>query len=520
NNINAFEAGQPARIYYGSGAGTNDPTNAAASFGYENHTLYAQDEYYIYDLDMTVTFGLRYDWYSSSDKPRVNQNFVNRYGFANDATFDGEGLIQPRLGINWNVNDELELRGGIGLYSGGNPNVWLANGYQNDGITQIQIEDRSPANVLNTPLSGAGRPLYDIPQKYFDQVANATGDSAVNAVDPSFKLPSEWKYAFGGTYSFESGYIVMADLMYSVGQNQSIVKDLALEQVDTLFDGRPVYERVGGRSGEYLLTNASEDAKTLSFSTSVSKDFDNGLKMQLAYAYIDAEDSNPMGSSVAGSNFGNYARSDLNDPRPATSNYETPHRFTFRATYKHEFVDGYETTIALLGSHNKGRPYSYTFGGNIAGDTSSDRQLLYVPTGADDPNVVWGANDDGVPFNQDAFFTFVDAEGLPRGQIVERNADYSDWWTKFDLRITQDLPGFVQGHKAKAFFVIDNLTNLLNDDWGVMYEAGFPQTVSVVDATVNANGQYEFNEFTSSNPQARVANPSYWSMKIGVEYRF
>ena len=520
NNIDAFEAGQPARIYYGSGAGTNDPTNAAASFGYENHTLYAQDEYYIYDMDMTVTFGLRYDWYSSSDKPRVNQNFVNRYGFANDATFDGEGLIQPRLGINWNVNDELELRGGIGLYSGGNPNVWLANGYQNDGITQIQIEDRSPANVLNTPLSGAGRPLYDIPQKYFDQVAGATGDSAVNAVDPSFKLPSEWKYAFGGTYSFESGYIVMADLMYSVGQNQSIVKDLALEQVDTLFDGRPVYERVGGRSGEYLLTNASEDAKTLSFSTSVSKDFDNGLKMQLAYAYIDAEDSNPMGSSVAGSNFGNYARSDLNDPRPATSNYETPHRFTFRATYKHEFVDGYETTIALLGSHNKGRPYSYTFGGNIAGDTSSDRQLLYVPTGADDPNVVWGANDDGVPFNQDAFFTFVDAEGLPRGQIVERNADYSDWWTKFDLRITQDLPGFVQGHKAKAFFVIDNLTNLLNDDWGVMYEAGFPQTVSVVDATVNANGQYEFNEFTSSNPQARVANPSYWSMKIGVEYRF
>lgn len=524
NNIDAFEAGQPARIYYGSGAGNNNPADAGASFGYENHTLYAQDEYYFYDLDMTLTFGLRYDWYSSSDEPRINQNFIARYGYANNTTFDGEGLLQPRIGVNWNVTDELELRGGVGLYSGGNPNVWLANSYQNDGITQIQIEDRAPGNLFTSQLSGSGRPLYDIPQSYFDQVANATGDSAVNAVDPSFKLPREWKYALGGTYSFDSGYIVMADLMYSVGQNQSIVKDLALEQVDTLFDGRPVYARSGGRSGEYLLTNATEDSNTLSFSTSVSKDFDFGLKMQLAYAYIDAEDSNPMGSSVAGSNFGNYARTDINDPRPATSNYETPHRFTLRATYKHEFVDGYATTIALLGSHNKGRPYSYTFGGNIAGDTITGRQLLYVPTGSDDPNVVWGGvtdrNGNYTPFDQAAFFKLVDAEGLTRGQIVDRNHNYSDWWTKFDLRITQELPGFVQGHKAKAFFVIDNLTNLLNDDWGVMYEAGFPQTVSVVNATVNANGQYVYNAFTDNASQNVVDNPSYWSMKVGVEYRF
>src|SRR5690606_27843798 len=141
--------------------------------------LYAQDEYYIYDMDMTLTFGLRYDWYSSSDKPRVNDNFVNRYGFADDTTFDGEGLIQPRLGINWNVSDELELRGGIGLYSGGIPNVWLANGYQNDGITQIQLENRSRPNLFEIPLSGAGRPLFDIPQAAFDAVANATGDSGV-----------------------------------------------------------------------------------------------------------------------------------------------------------------------------------------------------------------------------------------------------------------------------------------------------------------------------------------------------
>jgi hypothetical protein len=518
NSIDDFEAGVPARIYYGSGAGTNNPEDAAANFGYSNHTLYAQDEYYFYEHDLTVTFGLRYDWYSSSDKPRVNENFVDRYGFANDTTFDGEGLIQPRLGVNWNVNDQLEVRGGIGLYSGGNPNVWLANGYQNDGVTQIQIEDRSRPNLFQIPLSGSGRPLYDIPQTYFDQVANASGDSAVNAVDPNFSLPKEWKYAVGATYTFEEGTVVMADMMYTVSKDQSIVRDISQVQTGTLFDGRPIYSSVDGdRSGDFLLTNASSDAKQFSFSTSASKRFDYGLDLTLAYAYIQSEDSNPMTSSVAFSNFANYARSDFNNPGTATSNYETPHRFTFRATYNHDFFEGYTTTVSLLGSHNKGRPYSYTFEDNFAGDAASGRQLLYVPTGVNDSNVVFA---DG--FDTDAFFAFVNDTGLSKyaGGIAERNEFYSDWWTKFDLRFTQELPGFIKGHKAKAFFVIDNLTNLLNDDWGVLYEASFPQTAAVVDADINAQGQYVFNEFTNRDPQGRVATPSLWRMTVGIEYKF
>ena len=143
--------------------------------------------------------------------------------------------------------------------------------------------------------------------------------------------------------------------------------------------------------------------------------------------------------------------------------------------------------------------------------------MLYVPTGVSDPNVVFA---DG--FDTDAFFAFVNESGLSKyaGGISERNEFYSDWWTKFDLRVTQELPGFMQGHKAKAFFVIDNLTNLLNDDWGVLYEASFPQTAAVVDAEINAQGQYVFNEFTNRNPQGRVATPSLWRMTVGIEYKF
>ncbi|WP_350609797.1 hypothetical protein, partial [Pseudoalteromonas sp. 41-MNA-CIBAN-0057] len=75
--------------------------------------------------------------YSSDDKPTLNQNFTNRYGFSNQSTFDGIDLIQPRVGFEWYATDALEVRAGVGLFSGGNPNVWLSSSYSNDGITNI-----------------------------------------------------------------------------------------------------------------------------------------------------------------------------------------------------------------------------------------------------------------------------------------------------------------------------------------------------------------------------------------------
>ena len=41
------------------------------------------------------------------------------------------------LASTYTVNDNMEVRGGVGLYSGGNPNVWLSNSFSNDGITNI-----------------------------------------------------------------------------------------------------------------------------------------------------------------------------------------------------------------------------------------------------------------------------------------------------------------------------------------------------------------------------------------------
>ena len=219
------------------------------------------------------------------------------------------------------------------------------------------------------------------------------------------------------------------------------------------------------------------------------------------------------------SNYVNLAAADFVNPGIAKSNYEIPHRFTLRATYKLELIDGYDTKFSLFGSANEGRPYSFTMSGN--GDINRDgRQLLYVPTGLDDQNVEFA---DG--FDTDAFFDFIQREGLGKyaGTYAPRNEFNSDWWVKVDFRFEQELPGFVDGHRSSVFFVIDNLTNLINDDWGVLYETSFPRAVDVANFGTTDDGKFLFNTFKAGRVdpvQGRSGEPSLWSMRLGFEYKF
>ena len=524
DSIDDFEDGLANRIYYNNAAATNDPNDAAASFSYAQHTFYVQDEYAFTDLDANITFGLRYDKYTSDDVPNFNQNFTDRYGFSNQSTFDGIDLLQPRVGFQWYATDELEVRAGVGLFSGGNPNVWLSNSYSNDGITNIGTF-RSPVDLFNTPNVNGGAPGFEVPQDMFDEVANTvigSGDSATNAVDPDFEIPSEWKYSIGATYTTENEYVISLDYLYSKKKDAALMRDIALEDTgETTFDGRPIYDSIEGRSGEYLLTNVSGDSGDSSvISLAVSKMFDNGVSVNFGYAYTDSDNVNPMTSSVAGSNYGNIVLTDPGNPGVASSDYEIPHRFTMTLGYTHEFVDGFATRFNLYGEAYKGLPYSYTFDGsdeNVWGDANwnGDRQLLYVPL-ENDPNVVYDMSADEI----NAFNDFIASNGLERGEITGRNAENSDWFVKFNFKVTQELPGFMDGHKGEAFFVIDNLTNLLNDDWGVLKKGPFVGA-SMISTSIDEQGRYVYSGFNENNANTSVqSDASLWQMRVGVRYTF
>ena len=199
DSIDDFENGVLETFFYGNAASGN-PEDTSQEFTYEINTLFVQDEFQ-FDNGIQLTAGLRYDFYTSDDEPRLNQNFVDRNGFANTKTFDGESLLQPRLGFSWDYSDQLSLRGGVGLYSGGNPNVWLSNSFSNDGISNIQensFGNPLPGNLLDGSVTflndegGMGRAISGIPSEYVDAVETGSANSSVNAYDPNIEIPSIW----------------------------------------------------------------------------------------------------------------------------------------------------------------------------------------------------------------------------------------------------------------------------------------------------------------------------------------
>jgi hypothetical protein len=64
-----------------------------------------------------------------------------------------------------------------------------------------------------------------------------------------------------------------------------------------------------------------------------------------------------------------------------------------------------------------------------------------------------------------------------------------------------------------------NLTNFLNEDWGLVWDAQFfaPQ---VVDSNINDAGQYVFNSFTERSVSDLLENRSLWEVRLGVGISF
>ncbi|MFC4700372.1 TonB-dependent receptor domain-containing protein [Glaciecola siphonariae] len=528
---------QQADVIEFSIPGSLNPADGAAEFEFRQTVLYVQDRWMVTD-DLTVTYGLRYDMWDADSDPTANANFQQRYGFtnANGPDFD---LLQPRVGFNYVLDDATFIYGGLGLFSGGNPNVWLSNNYSNNGVTILNSEfersDDSPANVL-AALDGTNTNNFvtELPQLAIDSLEG--GDGAVNALDPDFDIPAILKLNLGIQHEFGDSYLVGFDVIHSRQRNAAKTIPLNTVQVGTAPDGRPIYQDVdlldpdcrtnptggdcSGRSGvDYFLTNADDDGKTTVFSTFLRKRWDNGLSVNTGYAYMDAEEGSPMNSSTASSNFGNLSVIDLNEPGIATSNYEVQHRFTLNLGYRYEFFEDYSTRFNLFFTRQKGRAFSFNFDNDPGfGDERSfeDRNLLYVPL-ENDPIVEYGPGFDLAAFNQ-----FIADEGLEdrRGTILPRNSQNSSWWGRLDFRASQEIPGFMDNHRGEIYFVVRNLGNLLNPDWGNYQQVNFEFNAPVVDAQIQDNGTYLYTNFDGFRGQSLRAESSVWSARIGFKYTF
>ena len=516
---------------------TNDENDLRAIWGYTYNSLYVQDSWQARP-DLTLDFGLRYDFYESSGQIRENQNFIDRNGFSNTGDIDGIDVVLPRFSFTWDATDDILVRGGIGRFSGGSPGVWVSNSYSNDGV----ISDSSNAfgTILVPTVPDAATGQY-IPADVLDALATEAPNGSVNALDSSFEVPTTWKANLGIAYNVDVPYLgddwtFSGDILYNKLENQSYwYNGSCVDPVAVAPDGRGIYDC---SYPEDIVLGSVDKGHSLLVAISANKTWETNwgdIDLFTSYTHADVNDIGYGTSSTATSNYSDFARYDYQKPTVGTSNFQVEHLFKLRLDWEKEFIDGYATKASLFATRRSGQPYSYTFyennacvfavgGGRCAIESRVDDagHLLYVPYGMDDP-LFASTSFGGDAAAQQEFFDYINSSELAqyKGSIAPRNGDNSRWSTIVDLRLQQEMAGFMDNHKTYFFFDIENLGNFLNKDWGRISRTRYEYERSVVSAEI-VGDQFEYFNLRSDDSIKNLEdlNQSLWQIQLGIRYEF
>ena len=513
DGIEDFRNGDVNRFRFNIGA---DPANRypSADWAWKSTALFIQDNWMV-NQDLTIQYGLRYDVPSTSDSPQTNPGFVDAYGIPNTSVINS-GVLQPRFGFNYDMSDELmmQVRGGVGVFSGGSPNVWLSNPFTNPGgnIDSYQVFDGSvPFNP-----DGPNQPRPEGSSRSFQNVDLLSTDFTLPTVLKSnialdMELP--W-YGIVSRFEFE----------YTKQQDAILYEHLNLGAPSgTLPDGRLSYYgnplELGGGSetnrnrdyGDVLLAKNSGNGNIKRATISLEKRTEHFFT-KASYTHTSSSEVSTLTSSRAISNWNNRPSFNPNDNETGVSSFQIENAFTFLMNYSNNFFGDTLTNIGLFWTSSDGEPYSYTFGNDINGDGVRDNDLFYVPNAGE--YVLTGGNTD-----VDAFEAFITQAGLTRGQAVYRNSQKAPRVNLWDLKVRQELPQFGKV-RASVFFSIKNLGNLLNKDWGIVKTGRF-DGINIANLEgfdeqgrwlINWNGRdVDGNLFTSTLN-------SQWQAQIGLRF--
>lgn len=534
----------------------NAPGSIAADYENNNLGLFVQDTWYA-TPQLTLTLGIRGDRPDVSPDPTYNPTASAKFGYDNSEVFESEFLIQPRFGFNYTFDRErpTQLRGGVGLFQGDAPQVWIGNSYSNTGLNYTAYSFTSYRPDLPFSADGSNQPVPTTP---------GSATQSPNFVGNDFKLPSLWKANIAFDHELPwYGIVASAELLVTKVKDGLYYKSLNIGKINapgedpipTSYgpDGRALFwnpaAAAAGRSwtagdnrfgrdrayGDVYLIENTDKGKSQQFTVSLSKPWSetSDWSWDLGYTYTHATEVGPLTSSTASSGWGYQYTFDANSETENTSRYEIKDRISGSLNWKHAFFGDYETHVGLFYEGRSGRPYSYVYVGDANGDGRTYNDLLYVPKAPGD--VLFGTlNSAGVytpnPAAETAFFNWLKANpevARYAGSYAPANGFRSDFVNTFDVRISQQLPGFMKGHKSEIWLDIQNVGNLINEDWGHIYDYGFYADASVATLQGIYEGKYVYNYSYTSEPTPANADAdgfnvgvSQWSLNLGFRYDF
>ena len=433
-------------------------------------------------------------------------------------------LYSPRVGFNWDVNDDrkTQLRGGTGIFTGRIPFVLISNQISNNGVGSGSIDATAAANPNLAANPAQIYPFAADVNTYRPTTAIAAPSAFNLAVtDRDFKFPQVWRTNLAIDQELAGGVVATIEALYTKDVNA-----LAFENVNLPnpvgraggADQRPIFytlsgtpnanglvtttpfNRINGPIGprgslnsaaapnisDAILMKNTNRGYSYSVTGQLQKSFSNGLFGSIAYTYTDARSVNDGGSTPTNIWRDRFVSSDPNATALSYSNFLQQHRVIGVVSYRREYLKHLGTTFSAfyVGAPN-GR-FSYTYGGDVNGDGQGTNDLIYVPRSREEINLLDIAITDtraagaGAPArigtytaaqqyaDLNAYIEQDDYLSKRRGEYVERNGAQNPWQHQVDVKLLQDIFTNVGKERNTLQLSVDifNVGNLLNDKWG------------------------------------------------------
>ena len=545
--------------------GYDGEKNPAARVQFYKAGIYAQDEWNATD-NFKLTYGLRMDGLFFNNKDLMTNNAIKEltyyprvYNYQETHIDTGKWptakvTFSPRVGFTWDVfgNKSLKVRGGTGLFSGRLPLVFFTNMPTNGGMVQYQAQvnaknaaakgfnmsefegglvtdenGKATLAALLNKLQSLGYPSTVKPE-------DGTVPSAVNGVDPRFKMPQVWKTSLAIDYTFPTSFpfSITAEGIFNKTVNAVSISDWSIPNVAGFArfngaDNRPIYP-AGYRytTKAFVLENTSQG---YGWSANVQVNIQpiESLSLMAAYTHTVSKEITGMPGSAAESAFTYVPTNEgPNYIKLHNSQYVTPDRIIASATHHDKCGNHYSLIYeAWKGGYN----YSYMMANDMNGD-GYNYDALYIPT------------DDQVANNQfrfiseddkSRFMDFVHKDSYlskHQGEYAEGYSLYSPWVHRLDLSYKHDFTVKIGQTKntLQLSFDLKNVLNLFNSSWGVAKylnpEIGSDARILKYEG-VDADGFATFSTPKSISGATETWTPNHslgqcWYASIGIKYLF
>ena len=483
-------------------------------------SLYAQDEINV-AKGFKLTIGIRAD--GTSIPIEINRTTTNTFvpnltfrdglKVATDKFPDFTLLFSPRVGFNWDVNEEkkTQIRGGLGLFAGRVPYVWLSNQLSNNGVLFGSVN-------LDITTGIAGRPFSpdvnkDRPSPIENGAVIQPTQYNLALTDPNFKFPQIFRANMAIDQTLGEGWLATFEGIYTKDINAINTENINLPfslrnaigadnrpifyNVNTLGFPSTKYNRINGSvAGGGTTIPANLSAKTPDISDAIlikntnngysyaltgtiAKTFESGLFASLSYTYTDSRSVNDGGSTALGIWNGRQVSGDPNADVLSYSGFLQRHRILAFGSYKLNYAKWASTTFGFSYSLGPSGRFSYTYNGDMNGDAQNFNDLIYIPRDASEivlRNIAANAGTGAPLYTAAQQWTDLDNYikqdsylNSRRGQYAERNGGELPWSAQFDFKVIQDF--YIKiGKKTSTFqlsFDLFNAGNYVSPNWGI-----------------------------------------------------